>query len=123
MSGSKACRNPEVMQWRHAGRRVVRVLCVGYEKRLLNERATALRSGGFTVFTASSVEIVDEARLTSPQIAVVLLYRSCIRDAGYADAVLSVDSGPQFLAGSLRYLLLERTGRSSTGRYCGRRTT
>ena len=119
-----------------AERRPSRVLCVGYDQPLLIERATVLRSAGFDVTTVFSLDdaraealaglyhalvighlvpedirkrIVAEARARSPRIAVVLLYRERIRDASCADAVLSVDSGPRFLANSLQYLLLEST--------------
>ncbi len=119
-----------------AERRPSRGLCVGYDHPLLVERAAVLRAVGFDVTTVFSLDharkealarpyqalvighlvpedarkrIVEEARARSPRIAVVLLYRERIRDASCADAVLSVDSGPRFLANSLQYLLLEST--------------
>ena len=111
-----------------------RVLSVGYDQRLLAEQATVLRSAGFDVTTVHSLDdacaealaapynavvigyrvpedirnkIVDQFRSRSPRIAIVLLYRDRIRDASCADAVLSVDSGPKFLANCLQYLLQE----------------
>lgn len=119
-----------------AGRRRSRVLCVGYDHPLLAERENVLRDAGFDVTTVFSIDdaraealtvpyealvighrvpedvrkrIVEDARARSPRIAIVLLYRERIRDASCADAVLSVDSGPRFLANSLQYLLLEST--------------
>ncbi len=115
-------------------RRRSRVLCVGYDHALLVERAAVLRGAGFDVTTAFSLDeartealtgayqalvighrvpeevrkqIVDEVRSRSPRIAIVLLYRERIRDADRADAVLSVESGPRFLANSLQYLLAD----------------
>ena len=117
---------------------ISRILCIGYDQHLLSNRAVVLRKCGFDVATASTLEeartqlagsqfaaivighrvpvdrrnqIVSQARRTSARITVVLLYREAIRDAACANAVLSVDSGPRFLANSLRYLLIE-DGRS-----------
>lgn len=115
-----------------------RILCVGYDQELLVERAAILRGAGFDVALASTLDdarsrlastryqalvighavpedirkiIVEEIRAQSPRITIVLLYRERIRDANCADAVLSVDSGPRFLANSLQYLLQEaKTG-------------
>lgn len=116
------------------GRSPSRVLCVGYDQKLLSQRAAILCDAGFDVAIASTLEdvrvrvstgpyealvighrvpqdvrnqIVEAARAQLPRVAVVLLYRERIRDASCADAVLSVDSGPRFLANSLQYLLQE----------------
>ena len=133
MSSSETCRKLISSGQSREDRRS-RVLCIGYDQTLLKERARTLRRGGFQVTVASTTEdiykrinkrpfdaivighrvpeetrkqILQEARHRSPRATVVLLYRGRIQNAACADAVISVDSGPKFLASSLQSLLPE----------------